>query len=64
MISEDEGVAEVFNMFFINIVANSKIATNHNYDADFIATNDQAANALSKIRNHPSIVIIKNQEKN
>ena len=54
MISEDEAVAEVFNKFFINIVPNLKISLNHNYDTDFIVTNDQVTNALNKFRNHPS----------
>ena len=40
MISEDQVVAEVFNRFFINIVPNLKIPTDHNYDNDFLVTND------------------------
>ena len=63
MISEDQAVAQVSNKFFINIVLNLKIPTNHNYDIDFLVTNDQAANALNKFRNHPSIVMIKNKRK-
>ena len=60
--SEDQTVSEAFNKFFINIVPNSKIPTNQNYDTDLV-TNDQVANALSKFRNHPSIVMIKNKRK-
>ena len=56
-------VAEVFNKFFINIVPNLKISLNHNYDTDFIVTNDQVTNALNKFRNHPSIVMIKSKRK-
>ena len=56
-------MAEVFNEFFINIVPNLKIPTNHNYDTDFLVTNDQVANALSKFRNHPSIIMIKSKRK-
>ena len=63
MISEDQAVAEVFNTFFVNIVPNLKIPTNHNYDADFLVTNDQVANALNELRNHPSIIMIKNRRK-
>ena len=44
VISEDQAVAEVFNKFFINIVPNLKIPTNHNYDTDFLVINDQVAN--------------------
>ena len=58
VISEDQVVAEIFNKFFINIVPNLKIPTNHNYD------NGQVINALKKFRNHPSIVMIKNKRKN
>ena len=49
-ISEDQAVAEVFNNFFFNIVPNLKTPTNHNYDADFLITNDQVANAPNKFR--------------
>ena len=63
MISEDQAVARVSNKFFINIVLNLKIPTNHDYDTDFLVTNGQAANALNKFRNHPSIVMIKNKRK-
>ena len=38
VISEDQTVAEVFNKFFINIVPNLKIPTNHNYYTDFLVT--------------------------
>ena len=62
-ISEDQAVAEVFNKFFIDIVPNLKIPTNHNYDTDFLVTNDQVANALNKLRNQPSIIMIKNRRK-
>ena len=64
MISEGQAVAKVFNKFFINIVPNLKILTNHNYDTDFLLTNDQVANALNKFRNHPNIIMIKNKRKN
>ena len=63
MISEDQAVAEVFNKFFINIVPNLKIPTNHNYDADFLVTNDKVPNALNKFRIYPSIIMIKNKRK-
>ena len=63
VISEDQTVAEVFNKFFIKIVPNLKIPTNHNYDTDFLVTNDQVTNALNKFRNHLSVVMIKNKRK-
>ena len=63
IITEDQAVAEVFNKFFINIVPNLKISTDHGYDNDFIATDDQVTNAVNKFRNHPSIIMIKNKKK-
>ena len=64
IITEDQAVAEVFNKFFINIVPNLKISTDHGYDNDFIATDDQVTNAVNKFRNHSSIIMIKNKKKN
>ena len=40
-----------------------KISTDHNYDTDFTATDDQVPNALNNVRNHPSIIMIKNKKK-
>ena len=62
IITEDQAVAEVFNNFFINIVPNLKISTNHGYDNDFIATDDQVTNAVNKFWNHSSIIMIKNKK--
>ena len=63
IIAENQAVAEVFNKFFINIVPNLKISTDHGYDNDFIATDDQVTNAVNKFRNHSSIIMIKNKKK-
>ena len=63
MISEGREVAEVFNKFFVNIVPILKRPTNHNYDADFIVTNNQVENAPNKFRNHPRIIMVKNKAK-
>ena len=64
IITEIQAVAEVFNEFFINIVPNLKISTDHGHDNDFIATDDQVTNAVNKFRNHSSIIMIKNKKKN
>ena len=64
IITEDQAVAEVFNKFFINIVPNLKISTDHGYDNDFIATDDQVTNVVNKFRNHSCIIMIKNKKKN
>ena len=63
IISEDQAVAEVFDKFFISIVPNLKITTDHGYDNDFIATEDQVAHIVNKFRNHPCIIMIKNKKK-
>ena len=52
IITEDQAVAKVFNKFFINIVPNLKISTDHGYDNDFIVTDCQVINAVNKFRNH------------
>ena len=62
-ITEDQAVAEVFNNFFINNAPNLKMSTDHGYDNDFIAIDDQVTNAVNKFRNHPSIIMIKNKKK-
>ena len=62
IITEDQAVAEVFNKFFINIVPNLKISTDHGYDNDLITTDDQVTNAVNKFRNHSSIIMIKNKK--
>ena len=62
IISEDKAIAEVFNNFFLNIVPNLKISIENYFDTSFIPTEDLVQNAISKYRNHPGVVIIK--EKN
>ena len=41
-----------------------KIYTDHGYDKDFIATDDQVTNTVNKFKNHPTIIRIKNKNKN
>ena len=41
-----------------------KISTDHGYDNDFIATDDQVTNATRRFRDHSSIIMIKNKKKN
>ena len=40
-----------------------KTSTNHVYDTDFLATNDQVTYPLKRLKNHPSTIIIKNKKK-
>ena len=64
IITEDQAVAEVFNKFFINIIPNLKISTDHGYDNDFIASDDQVTNAVISLGIiQVSIIMIKNKEK-
>ena len=64
IITDEQSVAEVFNKSFINIVPNLKISTDHGYDNDFIATDDQVTKDVNKFRNHPSIIMRKKKKKN
>ena len=41
-----------------------KISTDHGYDNDFIATDDQVTKDVNKFRNHPSIIMRKKKKKN
>ena len=59
IISEDKAIAEVFNKFFINIVPNLKISVENDFDTNFLKSEDPGLNAISKYKNHPSVIIIK-----
>ena len=59
VLQEDEKIAEVFNKFFVNIVPNLNISTEHNIDNDFLKTDDPILNAINKFKKHPSVVMIK-----
>ena len=41
-----------------------RISTDHGYESDFVATDDQVTNVANKFRNPPSIIMIKNKKKN
>ena len=62
IITEDQALVEVFKIFFINIVPNLTISTDHGY-ASNIATDNQVTNAVNKFRNHPRIIMIKKNKK-
>ena len=64
IISKDQAVTEIVNKFFINVVPNLKISTDHGYGNDFIATNEKVTNAAINFTNHPSIIMIKDKIKN
>ena len=59
LIKDKEDVANKFNDFFVNIVPNLGIRTQH----EFLNTTDNSQNpienAINKYKNHPSITVIK-----
>ena len=59
IISEDKAIPQVFNRFFINIVPNLKISVENDFDTNFLKSEDPGLNAISKYKNHPSVIIIK-----
>ena len=61
IISDEENVAEIFNNFFVNVVPNSKIPTNHNCNMDLQKTDDSILNAINKYKYHSSTVMIKSK---
>ena len=61
IISDDKEIAEVFNEFFINIVPNLKITTDHFQNPDFQRTENPVLNAINKYKYHPSIAMIKSK---
>ena len=63
IITEDQALVEVFKKFFINIVPNLTISTDHGYASNIIVTDNQVTNAVNKFRNHPSIIMIKKAKK-
>ena len=58
VISDDIGVSEVFNEYFVNIVPNLKI-TELIIDENFTETADKLSDSINKFKNHPSIIMIK-----
>ena len=41
-----------------------EISTDHGYDNDFIVNDDEVRDAVNKFRNHPNIIMIRNNSKN
>ena len=59
MEEEEEEVANIFNNFFVNIVSNLGIKTQHEYLNTTDNSQDPIENAICKYENHPSIILIK-----
>ena len=47
LVLEDQAIAEVFKEFFIKIVPNLKISTDHDYDIDFNVTDELQTLSIS-----------------
>ena len=59
LIKGEEEVVNIFNDFFVNIVPNLDIRTQHEFFNKTHNSKDPIANAISKYENHPSIILIK-----
>ena len=59
IISNDKELARIFNKFFVNIVPNLGINTNHSFLINTDNENDPIEKAIAKYKNHPSIISIK-----
>ena len=57
--SNDKELARIFNEFFVNIVPNLGINTNHSFLINTDNENDPIEKAIAKYKNHPSIISIK-----
>ena len=63
VISEDIGIAETFNEFFVNIVPSLKISPKENYETDVRNDIEPTLNYINKFKNHLSIKVIKSRKK-
>ena len=59
IISNDKELARIFNEFFVNLVPNLGINTNHSFLINTDNENDPIEKAIAKYKNHPSIISIK-----
>ena len=59
IISNDKELARIFNEFFVSIVPNLGINTNHSFLINTNNENDPTEKAIAKYKNHPSIISIK-----
>ena len=59
IISNDKELARIFNEFFVNIVPNLGINTNHSFLINTDNEDDPIEKAIAKYKNHPCIISIK-----
>ena len=58
LVKDEEDVANIFNNFFVNIVPNLVINTQHEFLNFTDNSQDSVENAICKYENHPSIISI------
>ena len=63
VISEDIGIAETFNEFFVNIVPGLKISPKENYETNVRNDIEPILNYINRFKNHLSIKVIKSRQK-
>ena len=61
IIYDEKEIADVFNEFFINIVPDLNITTDHFQNPDFQITENPLLNAINKYKYHPNIAMIKSK---
>ena len=59
IISNDKELARKFNKFFVNILPNLSINTNHSFLINTSNKNDPIEKTIAKYKSHPSIISIK-----
>ena len=59
LIIDEEKVANIFNNFFVNIVPNLGMKTQHEFCNTTDNSQDPIENAICKYENHPNIILIK-----
>ena len=58
IIRNDKELARIFNEFFVNIVPNLGLNTNHSFLINTDHESDPIEKAIAKCKNHPSIISI------
>ena len=60
---DEKEVANIFNEFFLNIVPNLGITTEHEFLNTTNISHNPIENAIYKYENHPTVIAIKNHMK-
>ena len=61
LLKDEEEVASIFNIFFVNLVSKLEIRTQHEFLNTTNNSQDPIQNAICKYENYPSIVIVMKQ---